>query len=645
MAPPLAGEFRLRLNQLAPTLRWQVNLTLRDDQPPPVHPTGAHVDQLQRASNVQHFNFSGFLLHGSQTLRLLPGLPEGEAALTGAGVPPPAPAPAPKSVDWRVRWGGNWLCTIQNQASCENCWAFATVALIETMVRIEHNIWSKRSEGDLRNGWGRKCANGAVVTDALDWAKNNGVADSDCFAWSVADTAYTPTSDRSGRSTRQLDWQHVGSTSDQKTWLDQVGPLVACFDCFDDFFAYGSGVYRKTANANSVGGHCILIVGYDDGQGAWIVRNSWGPNWGTGGYCLFAYGECNIDFYAKQGIKGTNPDPWVKRRLHNGCVMMSGNGSLHKNFELVRATPGLPWIRHVWRDTDLSWHASPSIFSGSIIGGLQIAASNAARACIGQPCITSSTYNRNFEVVYREASGNLNSWFMDQITKKWSNIGRFGDGDVAGFPSLIQSSFGAPGNFEVIVMTKEKTLQHWWRGGAPEFKWGKGQKFASNVLMSGPSLIQASVGVPGNFYVLAVMATGNLQMWWRNNNDLTTPWIAGEIFNSGTIGATPPVMVQASFFAKNESEQGNFEAFVQIGGRVQHWWRDNSALRTENPVSNGNSRWHPGFAFGHDVKHVWGAMQGDSGTNMEVFVERVDGRLQQYYRGHEQWFEGAIIDV
>lgn len=30
---------------------------------------------------------------------------------------------------------------------------------------------------------------------------------------------------------------------------------------------------------------------------------------------------------------------------------------------------------------------------------------------------------------------------------------------------------------------------------------------------------------------------------------------------------------------------------------------------------------------------------------MEVFVERTDGRLQQYFRGREQWFEGAIVDV
>ncbi len=645
MAPPLAREVRFRLNQLAPALRWQVNLALPDDQPPPVFATGAHVDQLQRATNVQPFNFSNLLLHGSQTLRLLPGLPEGEAALTGAGVPPPAPAPAPRSVDWRVRWGGHWLCTVQNQNPCSNCWAFAAVALIETMIRIEHNIWSKRSEGDLRTGWGLKCANSASVTDALEWAKNNGVADLDCFAWSVADTAYTPTSDRSGRTARALNWQHVGSVSDQKTWLDQVGPLIACFDCFDDFFAYGSGVYRKTANAKSVGAHCVLIVGFDDEQGAWIIRNSWGTGWGgLGGYCLFAYGECQIDFYAKQGIKRTNPDPWVKRRLHNGCVIMSGNGSLHKNFELVRATPGLPWIRHVWRDADLSWKAAPSIFSGSIIGGLQIAASDAGRACVGHPCITASTYNRNFEVVYREASGNLNSWAMEQTNKKWVNMGRFGDGDVAGFPSLIQSSFGAPGNFEVIVMTKRNTLQHWWRGGAPEFKWAKGYTFATNILMSGPSLVQTNIGTPGHFYLLAVTTTGHLQMWWRNNNDLTTPWIPGELF-ANNISATPPVMIQASFFAANETEQGNFEAFVQIGGRVQHWWRDNSVLRTENPVSNGNTRWHPGFAFGHDVKHVWGAMQGDAGTNMEVFVERTDGRLQQYYRGREQWFEGAIIDV
>ena len=38
-----------------------------------------------------------------------------------------------------------------------------------------------------------------------------------------------------------------------------------------------------------LGGHAVLAVGYDDGQQRFIVRNSWGPNWGMKGYFTLPY--------------------------------------------------------------------------------------------------------------------------------------------------------------------------------------------------------------------------------------------------------------------------------------------------------------------------------------------------------------------
>jgi C1A family cysteine protease len=38
-----------------------------------------------------------------------------------------------------------------------------------------------------------------------------------------------------------------------------------------------------------VGGHAIVIVGYDHPHRHFIVRNSWGASWGLSGYCLFPY--------------------------------------------------------------------------------------------------------------------------------------------------------------------------------------------------------------------------------------------------------------------------------------------------------------------------------------------------------------------
>lgn len=37
------------------------------------------------------------------------------------------------------------------------------------------------------------------------------------------------------------------------------------------------------------GGHAMLIVGYDDAEGTWLIRNSWGADWGDGGYAAIPY--------------------------------------------------------------------------------------------------------------------------------------------------------------------------------------------------------------------------------------------------------------------------------------------------------------------------------------------------------------------
>ncbi|HEY0804807.1 MAG TPA: C1 family peptidase, partial [Pseudonocardiaceae bacterium] len=38
-----------------------------------------------------------------------------------------------------------------------------------------------------------------------------------------------------------------------------------------------------------VGGHAVLVTGYDDGQQRFLVRNSWGTGWGKDGYFTIPY--------------------------------------------------------------------------------------------------------------------------------------------------------------------------------------------------------------------------------------------------------------------------------------------------------------------------------------------------------------------
>ena len=617
-------------------------------------------------------------------------------------------------VDWRTRWGGHWLATVQDQNPCNNCWAFAVTALVETMVRIEHGVWSKRSEGDLRDSWGgpvgenwvvrdgpkaTPCAHGAGVTGALDWVVGFGIADPGCYPWFAGDHAYTPTADRNGRTVRISGYQTL-DVDDAKTWIDTTGPVVASLDVYSDFFGYGGPMpYVKSPTATLAGLHDVLVVGYDDGQQAWIVRNSWGATgWGMGGYGLIGYGQCRIDDFAKYGLRNTNPDPWTRRRQHNGMVFESSNGPDHRNFEMVRG--GAPRATHLWRDGGdggFTWHEAATLEDPADLA--------AGAGCVGQPAATSTTWNRNFEAVYWELSGRLRHWWMDQDAgKTWHDGGRFGPDDVEGFPGFVQGNYGAPGNLEVVVRRRGGALAHWWRDGAPSFAWHDGGTITQQVKMSGPSLVQANIGAQGNFYVVAVTDWGTLQLWWRDN-DNGGVWKAGEVFGRG-VGETAVCMIQGTFGTVDEATAGNFELCVAVGGQVQHWWRDNAAIRTEAPrvdvanpligqrvvdeppirigdllggdgrirleppqhgvlLGGGDEgdvrvrvqeparrlgdllpdRWSHSASFGSDVKHVWGLVQGSFGGNLEAVVETNAGALQHWFRDGDGWHEGVVIST
>lgn len=69
------------------------------------------------------------------------------------------------------------------------------------------------------------------------------------------------------------------------------------------------------------GGHGMLIVGYDDAEHAWLVRNSWGEGWAMGGHCWIDY-----DYLAHYGMGGTQ-GPFVMGALQD-----------HRAYRLAGAT-------------------------------------------------------------------------------------------------------------------------------------------------------------------------------------------------------------------------------------------------------------------------------------------------------------------
>ncbi|PMD60542.1 uncharacterized protein K444DRAFT_395002 [Hyaloscypha bicolor E] len=122
----------------------------------------------------------------------------------------------------------------------------------------------------------------------------------------------------------------------------------------------------------------------------------------------------------------------------------------------------------------------------------------------------------------------------------------------------------------------------------------------ATILQSGHALVQSNVNLDlndpnsaGNLYVVAVPASGKMQMFYRasSNNpschcSLNKTWISTETFESG-IGDTAPVMVQDYWRTQDENTPGGFQLLVVVNGQVQHWQRVNTDITSNPPKAGG----------------------------------------------------------
>ena len=110
-----------------------------------------------------------------------------------------------------------------------------------------------------------------------------------------------------------LQYQRVNQVLDElKSALFQGFPVVFGFTVYQSFESQGvahTGVVpMPQPGERSLGGHAVLMVGYDDVQGRFIVMNSWGTGWGMSGFFTLPYNyvvndNLACDFWTMQLIK------------------------------------------------------------------------------------------------------------------------------------------------------------------------------------------------------------------------------------------------------------------------------------------------------------------------------------------------------
>lgn len=79
--------------------------------------------------------------------------------------------------------------------------------------------------------------------------------------------------------------------ADMKGCLNEGFPFVFGFTVFPSLLSLASpwNLPMPQQGDAPIGGHAVLAMGYDDEEQLFIIRNSWGPNWGDNGYYYMPY--------------------------------------------------------------------------------------------------------------------------------------------------------------------------------------------------------------------------------------------------------------------------------------------------------------------------------------------------------------------
>lgn len=201
----------------------------------------------------------------------------------------------PKVVDWRQQ---GVVSPVKNQLNYSNSWSFATTGALEGAMKINTGVLYSLSEQKLIDCITTDRMISSSVDQAFNYVKNNGL----CMESDYNYTGIKSTCNNSCRSVVNITGCADLRTGDLLTtervmqYMLNLQPVAVSIDA-SCLKSYVSGVISEPACYKNLN-YNALIVGYNTELhvGYWIVKSSFGPNWGEAGYFRVAM------FYNIMGI-------------------------------------------------------------------------------------------------------------------------------------------------------------------------------------------------------------------------------------------------------------------------------------------------------------------------------------------------------
>ena len=181
------------------------------------------------------------------------------------------------------------LTPVEDQGSCGGCWAFAITGTVENFPYAGTPAKSiLLSQQDMIDCDSQSNGCGGGDFDGFDYAEQSGLANVDDYPLVGQNT--TCRQDVAKRA-KVTSWAFVSGSENQEPTVDQIktalyqsqAPITVGIHAGLALESYNGGIMNSCGFLGGIN-HMVDIVGWDDTDGTWIVRNSWGASWGENGY-------------------------------------------------------------------------------------------------------------------------------------------------------------------------------------------------------------------------------------------------------------------------------------------------------------------------------------------------------------------------
>ncbi len=219
---------------------------------------------------------------------------------------------------------------VENQLSLNSCTANALVGSLEFLLvkekktRVDYSrLFLYYNERVLENDVNED--RGARLRDGIKSLIQTGICSEDDWPYDISKvfTAPPATAYQDAVKHELVSYHSIRTLDDMRACLAEGFPVAfgfAVFDAFESDKVAKSGVLNYPAPAEQAqGGHAVLAVGYNDKTQRFLVRNSWGWDWGIKGYFTMPY----VYAFGDRTRQALGSDFWTLRQTAEGALTIN----------------------------------------------------------------------------------------------------------------------------------------------------------------------------------------------------------------------------------------------------------------------------------------------------------------------------------